>query len=82
MRWKKRVFPLTFAYMKNKTSIWYDTIGAGWVKAHEKEAHGGKWGMLSKHYWDTENVRDQKRYERALKKAEAKEAKWYNRENW
>lgn len=82
---KKRVFPLTFAYMKQekaseytgkKLDVWYNIVGKSWLSAHDKK------GNLTRPYWDNEYKRDVKRFERAWKKEEAKERKWYSRDNW
>jgi hypothetical protein len=75
---KKRVFPLTFAYMK-KDTLWKEMVGKKWLSYHDKTG-----ALLSRHkdYWDKEAQRDLKRFERAWKKQEEKERKWYSRENW
>jgi len=75
---KKWVFPLTFAYM-NKDTIWYEVVGKKWLSYHDKK---GALKPQFKDYWDKEADIDLKRFERACKKQEAKERKWYNRENW
>lgn len=75
---KKRVFPLTFAYMK-KDTLWYEMVGKKWLSYHDKK---GELLPGHKNYWDKESQRDLKRFERAWKKQEAKERKWYSRENW
>ena len=54
-------------------------VGEKWLSYHDKT---GQLRPKHKDYWDKEAQRDLKRFEKAWKKQEEKERKWYSRENW
>jgi len=62
-----------------KETLWYEMVGKKWLSYHDKT---GELRPRHKDYWDNEAQRDLKRFEKAWKKQEEKERKWYSRENW
>ncbi|MFA5031255.1 MAG: hypothetical protein WC495_06760 [Patescibacteria group bacterium] len=97
MRWKKKVFPLTFAFMKSyfeyltydvRLSTPHQKAEKGYEKRMGEYAKSGRIKEFEneiKRYERFEansEKRASKKYDRMLLKQERKEAKAYNRENW
>ena len=78
--------PAPVLTMKSKYEIWYDTKGRGWLDYHAKKetAEARKDFILAhdleKNYWDKQDARLQRKYERALRKEGVKDAKKWDKE--